>query len=74
MTLDTWNVAPDTWHMTRDMWQILSQFQLPRSYGLVEIIFWSLGGKGWLTLLMNEWMNEWMRKVILEQPRLHRVY
>ena len=58
-----WHVKRDTWHVTRDMrhvtydmlWgvNILSKFQLPSSSGLWYMIFWRLGGKGWLTELIN---------------------
>ena len=33
-------------------------------------VSWRFGGKGWVP---NEWMNEWVRKVFVEKPRLHRV-
>ena len=73
LTRDTWHVTPDMWHLTCDMWQltydtwwgvnIISKFQLPSSYGLEERAH-----------LVNEWMNYLITKVIVEQPRLHRVF
>ena len=45
LTLDTWHLTPNTWHMTCDTWwgvNILLKFQLPSSYGLGLIMFWSL--------------------------------
>ena len=77
MTCDTWHVTHDMWHLTHDMWHvgggpgvnILSNFQLPSSYGLWFMIFWRLGGKGWRT----ELINQWVMRLIVEQPRLHRV-
>ena len=42
----------------------------PSCYGLGVMLFWRFGGNG----LLNDWMNEWVTKVIAEQPRLHRVY
>ena len=52
---------------------ILPKFQLPSSYGLDVMMFWRFGGKGSLTHCFNEWMNEWVTKVIVEQLRLHEV-
>ena len=60
VTRDMWHVTHDTWHMTCDMFRgvnILSKFQLPSSYRLWFMIIWRSGGKGWLTELLNYWMN-----------------
>ena len=56
------------WHVTRDMRRvtcdmllgvnILSKFQLPSSSGWWFMIFWRLGGKGWLTDWLSELMND----------------
>ena len=61
---DMWHVTRDTWHKTHDMrhvtydmlWgvNLLSKLQLPSSSGLWFMIFWRLGGKGWLNELINE--------------------
>ena len=51
----------DMRHMTCDTFggeNILSKFQLPSSYRLWFMILWRSGGKGWLTELMNELMND----------------
>ena len=76
VTCDTWHVTRDTWHdtwhMTCDMFggvNILSKFQLPSSYGLWFMILWISGGKGWL----NQLINQWITRLFIEQPRLHRV-
>ena len=68
MTSDTWHATRDMWHVTHDMWHvacdmfggvnILSKFQLPSSYRLWFMILWRSGGKGWITELINEWMND----------------
>ena len=61
VTGDTWHVIRDIWHVTRDMFggvNILSKFQLPSSYRLWFMILWRSGGKGWITELINEWMND----------------
>ena len=68
VTCGTWHVTLDKWHVTLDMrnvtcdmlWQvnILSKFQLPSYSGLWFMIFRRLGGKGWLTDWMNEWIND----------------
>ena len=66
MTCDTWHltpdslhVTPDTWHMSFTMWwelNILSKFKLPSSFDLGVMMFWRLGGKGWLT----DWLSQLM--------------
>ena len=54
----------DTWHLTHDMchltcntlWEfnILWKFQVRSSYGLDVKVFWIFGGKGWVSLLIND--------------------
>ena len=68
VTRDTWQVTRDTWHMTRDMWQvthdtwcgvnILSKFKLSSSNGLGYMMLWISGGKGSLSELINQWIND----------------
>ena len=56
-TCYTRHVTHETWHMTCDMFggvNILSKFQLPRSYRLWFMILWKSGGKGSLNELMND--------------------
>ena len=56
VTCDTWFMSHGTWHMRYDMFceaNIVQKFQLPCSNGVRVMLFWRLGGKGWLT----EWMN-----------------
>ena len=55
----------DIWHETCN---IFSKFQLSSFYGLCEMMCWRFEGKGWL----NDWTNEWITKVFVKQPRLHR--
>ena len=72
MTPDTWHLKQYTWHVTCDTWwevKILLKFQVPSLYGLGVKVEWRLGGKG----RVNESDSELMTKVIVEQPRLHRV-
>ena len=57
VTHDAWHVTCDMWHMTRDTGygvNILSILQLSRSNGLVFMMFWSSGGKGWVTQFMSD--------------------
>ena len=66
-----WQVTCDTWQVTHDKWQVgeanlLSKFQLPSSY--------CLGVEGFEDFKdMGHLASEWMTKVCVEQPRLHRV-
>ena len=67
MIYEMWHVTRDILHVTRDMRHviydmllgvnILLKFQLPSSSGLWFMIFWRLGGKGWLSDLMNDEAN-----------------
>ena len=67
VTHDKWHVTRDTWHVTRGWrWTFSQNFS---SYGLGVLIFWKFGGKGSPTQSINEWVT----KVLVEQPRLHRV-
>ena len=78
VTRDTWHVTHDTWHVTRDPWHvtrdtfggvnILSKCQLPSSYCLWFMILWRYFRKR-----MNHLINEWITKLFVGQPRLHRV-
>ena len=77
VTCDMWHGTHDTWHMTHDTWHMTC-------YTCMEVTRWtfSLGHtdwdwrcfediltKGWL----NDWINELITKVFVEQPLLHRV-
>ena len=59
-TSDTWYVTCDMWYMTCDTWQVgevnlLSKFQLLRSYSFGEKFVEDIFHTGWLTDLMNSW-------------------
>ena len=72
LTPDIWHQLPDTWHVTHDTGQvvkIVSKVQVPSSDGLGFMLFWSFGGKGWL----SDWITESVTEVFVEQPLLHRV-
>ena len=74
MTRDTWHVTSDMWYVTWDSWQVgevnlLSKFHRSSSSGLGVKVFWRFGTKGSLTQLINQWIM----RVFVEQPRLHRV-
>ena len=63
VTPDMWHVTRDTWHLTCDIWHmsrdtqgvvnIVSRFQVPSSNSLAFMMFWRIGGKGWLSELLN---------------------
>ena len=74
LTCDTWHMTreSDTCHVTRDTIggvNILSKFQLPSSSGLLFMILLRSGGKRW----PSESVSQWMTRLVIEQPRLHRV-
>ena len=74
VTPGSWHLAPDTWHVTCDTWwrvNILLKFQVPSSNGLGFMMSWRLGGKD---DSMNQWMNESVTEVVVEQPWLHWVF
>ena len=73
VTGDVLHVRRDKWHVACDRWRevnILSKFLLPSCNGLRMKFCWIFWGKGWLTDLINQWVT----KVLVEQPRLQRVY
>ena len=58
----------DGWHMTCDTWwgvNILSKFQLSSSNGLKVMLFWIYS--------TNHHLVNYLTKVFVEQPQLHRV-
>ena len=61
-------MTPDTWHMMGVT--ILSKCQLPSSNSLGLMMCWRLWGIG----LLSESVNQWMPRLFVEQPRLHRVW
>ena len=70
MPCDKWHMTRDMQHVTCDMlWgvNILSKFQLPSSSGFWFMIFWRLGGKGWVTEFMS---NESDCRTALATPGL----
>ena len=57
MTHDTWHLTCDTWHVTGlGRWTFSQNFSSLTGLGLKVI--WRFGGKGWVSQLMNEWMND----------------
>ena len=73
LTPHTRQLTPDIWHLTYDMWwwvNILSKVQPSSSYGLLVMMFWRFGGKGWLA----DWLNESVTEVFAEQPRLQQAF
>ena len=69
---DTWKVTRDTWQVTHDTYcgmNILSKFQLSSSSRLGLTVLWIYFHKPWLNYLITNWIT----KLFVEQPRLHRV-
>ena len=73
MTRDMWHVTHDMWHVTRDRWHTwvgehclkISDPYLYR-FGSYDVLKENDD-------LINEWMNESVTEVIVENPRLPRV-
>ena len=67
-------VAFDTWHLTFDtqgMVNFVWKFQLPSSIGLEVMMFWRLGGKGWLTHCLTELIsNKDVCRAVPDNPGL----
>ena len=71
--VDMWHVTPDSWHMTCEMWHMvggehslqISASQLLR-FGIESVL-------KILNERITDWMNKLLTKVILEQPRVHRI-
>ena len=64
LTLNTWHRTPEAWHMTHDTWHqtcdmwcgvnLFSKFQVSIFYSLGVMMFWRVGGKGWLNSVMSD--------------------
>ena len=83
VTGDTWHLTGDRWHMTRDMWHVthdtwhivLDEHSLKISapqhfrFGIDSV--WNIFPQtmSYLPYLINEWIT----RLFIEQPRLHRV-
>ena len=71
MTGGTWHVTHNTRHLTFDrLWTLGQNF---RSLALTD---WEIGCFEDLKEKddqLNEWINEWVTKLFVEQPRLHRI-
>ena len=68
---DMWHVTRDTWHVTRDTFggvNILSKFQLSSFYRIWFMILWRYYRKR-----MSDLINQWITRLFVGQPRLHRV-
>ena len=79
LTSDTWHLTPDTLYVTRDndMWHIVRgehslKMSAPYLLGLGLFSVLKILNK-WITDLINQLINEWLTRVFVEQPRLHRV-
>ena len=68
MAYDTWRTTQDTWHLTGcEHWVKISGPLLTD---------WEMGCFEDLKEKddqLNEWINEWVTKLFVEQPRLHRI-
>ena len=74
--VDTWHLTPDTWCVTLDMWHMVEgEYSLKMAvpqllrFG-IDIVLKILNKKDHR---LNEWINELMTKVFVEQPWLYRV-
>ena len=73
VTRDTWHVTCDTWHVTRDMWHVtwLGGWTFSQNFSSLALTvsdlcyYEDILGKGWI--------NEWVTRLFVGQPRLHRV-
>ena len=77
MTCDTWHVTFDMWYVTYDMWLVVRgehSLKISAPYLLRLVIYdimkiWRKRLTDWLT----DSLNQPITKVLVEQPRLHRV-
>ena len=74
-----WHLTPDTWHVTHDMWHVTHG----KGEGVKKIFsqnFNSLGLWVWALWFLedweekDDWMNELVTKLFVEQPPLPWVY
>ena len=77
VTHDMWHVTLDMWRVTCDKWQVWGgehslKISVPQLLLLVIYDIMKIRRKR-LTDWLNEWMNQSMTKLFIEQPQLHRV-
>ena len=82
VTSDMWHVTHDTWHVTcdetRDTWHVTcfggwTFSQNFSSLALTVCDLWYYEDLEEKDEWINELMNQWMTRLFIEQPRLHRV-
>ena len=77
-TCDTWNLTRDTWHLTCDTWDVThgGGWTFSQYFSFLALTVWDFWCFEDLKVKddwINELMNEWMMKLFIEQPWLHRV-
>ena len=69
---DMWHVTHDTWPVTCDMWHMEGGEHSLKISSIYFIRFrWRCFEDTWTKGSPNQWRNELMTKVFVEQPRLH---
>jgi hypothetical protein len=73
MTRDMWHVTRDTWHVTRDMWHVTRLGGWTFSQNFSSLAFTVCDLWYYEDILGKGWLNEWVTRLFVGQPRLHRV-
>ena len=76
--MSAWHLTPDTWHLTYDMWHVTQGGGWTFSQNFSSLLWFGIDSAlkifpQTMTELMNELINYSVTKVIVKQPRIHRV-
>ena len=83
LTYDTWHVTRDMWHMTHDNWHVthdtwhvwVGEHSLKISAPALNVCdLWYYEDMEEKDDSLNELNNQWITRLFIEQPRLHRVW
>ena len=69
VTWDTSHMTHDTFHVTHDRW---GRWTYPQNFSSLALTVWEWRCSEDISA-KDHWVNQWITKVFVEQPRLHRV-
>ena len=76
VTHDTWHVTCDTWHVTHDTWHVWGGWTFSQNFSSLALTvcdLWYYEDLEEKDRSVNQWINELITRLFIEQPRLHRV-
>ena len=78
VTCDTWHVTRDIWNVTCNMWHVTccGGWPLSQNFNSLALLIcdlWYFKDQEEKAHWLNQWINEWFTRLIVEEPQLHRV-